>query len=356
MTRSQGGIIVLRDARMGSREIGSCRRPTAFTLVELLVVIAIIATLIGLLLPAVQSAREAARRSACSNNLKQIGLGCLVYESARKSLPPGFVRGTASPNEAFQKRGLFTLILPYFEENAIYELIRFDFTGNALNDPARNVVVAPYICPSYPHPKVTTTSTGAADYENGAMVTYAGCGGAYLPPGESAPPCLVGGSYPDNGAFYLNGPGTRATGGACGAAAGSPITGEGRRLRQVTDGMTKSFMIGEYVHRDFPLPRVGGWQPPPGNMRPWYLAGNQAGASSVPQIYHVKEFEYTPNINMTRMNAGGLNKLPMGSYHTGVTMFTMIDGSVRSVSDGIEQLVFQKFATVNGSEAVNELP
>lgn len=330
-----------------------------FTLVELLVVIAIIATLIGLLLPAVQTAREAARRSACSNNLKQIGLGCLMHESSRKTLPPGFVRSKTVGTGAFQKRGLFSLILPYFEEKQIFDQIVFDYTASPLADPARNQVVTAYICPTYPHPKVTTTSVGAADYENGAMVTYSGCGGAYMNPSESSPPCLIGGNngrgYPDNGVFYLSGPGVVAGGGACGAAAGSPITGVGRQLKQVKDGTTKTFMVGEYCHRDYIVSRSL-WQDPPGNMRPWYLAGNQTSETAVPEIYHIKEFELTPNSRQTKNNAGGLNKLPMGSYHLGLTMFVMVDGSVRSVNDNIEQLVYQKFATVNGSEAVNDLP
>jgi len=335
---------------------GFRRRTAAFTLVELLVVIAIIATLIGLLLPAVQSAREAARRSACTNNLKQIGIGCLVYESAMRSLPPGITRTTgttvATANGPWRKQRVFTLILPYFEENSIYSMMKFDElnAATALNDPARNQVVTSYICPSYPHPKVMTTAANA--YENGAEVTYAGCGGAYMPPTESAPPCLIGGSYPDNGVFYLVGPGTQASGGACGGPLGTVVTGTGRPLRQVKDGTSKTFMIGEFCHRDYYVQR-NEWQAPPGNMRPWFLAGNYQ--STVPDIYHVKEFELTPNSKQTRSNAGGLNKLPMGSYHADTTMFVMVDGSVRPVNDSIELLVDQKFATVNGSEAVNDL-
>ena len=321
-------------------------RRTGFTLVELLVVIAIIATLIGLLLPAVQTAREAARRSACSNNLKQIGVGCLTYESAKRTLPPSI--GKRNATGLFQKRGLFTFILPYFEEKAVFDQIVFDYTGNAMVDPARNQVVTAYICPSYPHPKVMTTS--ANDYENGAEITYGGCGGAQ-PANGSASPCLIGNSYPDNGAFNLIGPGTvAATGQTCGS--GTTVMGPGRPIKQVSDGTSKSFMIGEYCHRDYFIQR-NEWQAPPGNMRPWFLAGNYQ--STVPEIYHVKEFELTPNSRQTRSNAGGLNKLPMGSYHPDTTLFVMVDGSVRPVNDTIELLVYQRFATVNGGEAVNDL-
>ena len=343
----------------GRRVGGRSSRRRGFTLVELLVVIAIIGTLVGLLLPAVQAARESARRSSCSNNLKQISLGCIVHESAKKTLPPGFVRGTVNPNEAFQKRGIFTLILPFFEEVATFNRIRFDFTGNALDDPARNAVVPAYICASYPHPRVNTASTGAESYENGAMVTYAGCGGANLPATESAPPCLIGSSYPDNGAFVLTGPGQRATVGTCGGAPGTPITGQGRAVKSITDGLSKTFLVGEYVHRDFPRPTRPPsmtFDAPPGNMRPWYLAGNQTSPTGVPEIYHIKEFELAPNVTTTRTASGGLNKLPLGSYHAGLTMFAMIDGSVRVVRDGIERVVYQKLATVNGSERVDDLP
>jgi len=100
------------------------RRCRGFTLVELLVVIAIIATLIGLLLPAVQSAREAARRSACSNNLKQIGLGGLTYASARNNqLPPGSPQ-KSSGNVAYH--GLFSYLLPFIEQKAIWDSLNLD--------------------------------------------------------------------------------------------------------------------------------------------------------------------------------------------------------------------------------------
>ncbi len=107
----------------------------AFTLVELLVVIAIIGTLVGLLLPAVQAAREAARRSSCQNNLKQLAIGMLNYESAYKQFPVGVYLGVAPTNYNWPgtgqgRRTAFCLfIYPFIEMQAAYDL--YDKTSQA---------------------------------------------------------------------------------------------------------------------------------------------------------------------------------------------------------------------------------
>src|SRR3954468_471547 len=117
-------------------------RSRGFTLVELLVVIAIIGILVALLLPAIQAAREAARRSQCVNKMKQLGLATLNYESARKLLPyantPNYTpatptgacagaAGTATTTNGLKKHSVFSFILPYMEEQAVYDQIDFGY-------------------------------------------------------------------------------------------------------------------------------------------------------------------------------------------------------------------------------------
>ena len=129
----------------------------AFTLVELLVVIAIIGILIALLLPAVQAAREAARRSQCTNNLKQFAIGAHNYHDSFKTFPRlshiSFMQG-AGPNldgwRIWQGYSVHTMILPYMEQSALYDQVDFKVWDGWYNNPAavRNAKISAFLCPS----------------------------------------------------------------------------------------------------------------------------------------------------------------------------------------------------------------
>ena len=161
----------------------------AFTLVELLVVIAIIGILVALLLPAVQSARNAARRLQCFNNQKQLALAILNYESARKALPPSYIRRGRNADlygyDATQwtqneGHGLWTLILPYMEESALQNAVDFTYDWNERRRPSLQQAnftigqadVSTMICPMTPSRDVI----GASDYAVNGQVTSGAAG------------------------------------------------------------------------------------------------------------------------------------------------------------------------------------
>jgi prepilin-type N-terminal cleavage/methylation domain-containing protein/prepilin-type processing-associated H-X9-DG protein len=151
-------------------------RRSGFTLIELLIVISIIGMLVGILLPAVQSTREAARRSQCANNMKQIGLALHNFEGAKKVFPPGYITAPNNPamgpvdpdfNDAGPGWGWLALLMPYMEETSIYHMLKMNLE---CWDPANAAAVAntvpSFLCPSdspgqntNPGPTVTITDT-----------------------------------------------------------------------------------------------------------------------------------------------------------------------------------------------------
>ena len=155
------------------------KRRSAFTLVELLVVIAIIGILVALLLPAIQAAREAARRTQCINNLKQLGLAVLNYNGARKEFPTGGTEpwhDEGNANSLFGKGyGWMVQILPYVEDTALQNISKGYGSGNrALDLEVRKTPIPLYFCPSRRQNTVRIVS-GAEDCSKGcALNDYAG--------------------------------------------------------------------------------------------------------------------------------------------------------------------------------------
>ena len=291
-----------------------------FTLVELLVVIAIIGILIALLLPAVQSAREAARRVQCVNNLKQIGLALHNYANVYSShFPPG-------PQGHFQ-HGLFSLILPYLEQKEMQDTL--DFTADTRTDPMRFQVVSTYICPSWPHkPMYTLEEVSHFDSAAGGLTLYQGVAGAF--PEED--PHLVApsfGNIPQNGMFsaYII-----------------------RRMGDVTDGLSHTLAVGEFAHID--SDNVGNYAEPPGSVRAWINSSLIFNGHDDIGMMSAKVVAYPINARLNRTSDGiGFNHLPFTSYHVGGENVLVGDGSVTFLNENMEFLTYQELATVARGES-----
>ncbi len=288
----------------------------AFTLIELLVVIAIIAILIAMLLPAVQQARESARRSQCSNNLKQMGLAMHNYHDLNSVFP------LSSVDPTLARSGAFAAILPHLDQASMYQ--QYDFTkGNS--DPANLAVVsqkvAVYLCPSVVIRRPVPIT--GCDANNRAPGTYAVCTGSGDPYGT-----VVGGN-PNNGAIINTGSGTT-------------------RMGDMTDGTSNTFLIGESAW-NFPDYLWGATPATPcsGQVR-W---GFSYWSSPYPLA---TAFSTTPTFNPKRRDGDSRRLQNFRSDHTGVVNFLLTDGSARYISENIDRRVLDALATRAGNEVIGE--
>ncbi len=287
-----------------------------FTLVELLVVITIIGILMSLLLPAVQQIRSAARRIQCANTMKQLGLAIHNYMAANKESFPLGSRGNSG-------HALFSALLPYVEQQAIYD--QLNLNGNTHTEEHRYTPVVTYTCPEWPD-EVVVQNNSLPGYMQGAVTTYQGVGGAVITGGVQGFGSGFG-DIPQNGIFAAE---------------------KVQRVATVKDGLSNTLMVAEFVHRDF---AGGTFAQPPGNVRGWILGDNGNKG-----LYAIKVVQYPLNAKLERTADGiAFNHLPMGSFHSGGANFTLGDGSVRFVNEGISMEIYQALATANGREVAQLL-
>ncbi len=329
---------------------------SGFTLVELLVVIAIIGTLIALLLPAISAAREAARRTQCMNNIRQLSLGCINFESARGAFPYG---------RKYDSWDTFTftqLILPFCEEKAVYEnytfLTKKGFVQNtpgpngpigndAKTRAARMAVLPNFCCPSDSNAPAQN-EFNTTDYGFYRM-NFKGCAGS--------------------GDMY--GAATDATKGPWGLGVFGVISGQsfdkrfpGALRRDIRDGSSKTLLLSEGV-----VPTIASWGGPMsetvyGNMSGSLFSGSITPNSTSPDRplgpcpKDQGDGEYkAPCLSLgstawyTPSAAGAY--AAARSYHAGGVNVSLADGSCTFVTDTINISVWRGLATRNGGETVN---
>lgn len=303
-----------------------------FTLVELLVVIAIIGVLMGLLLPAVQMARESARRIQCTNNLKQIGLALQNYESAKRSFPAGFVSEVTGPwpgggNDAVPEVGpgwsVFARLLPYMEQDNLHSTINFKLPiSNPANQAARRTPVPGFMCPSDTWKESVTvwpTSLGINDL---APLSYVGCVGGGDPanaPGYTA----MYEQTPFNGMFHRN---------------------VAIRVAEITDGTSNTIGIGERASMFTPNGWAGVIPGAQTVFSPWWAQrrGQIVGATARPAITMVSVHVRTGGPSSPTGSPGGF-----WSPHSGGCLFLLMDGSTHTVATDVDIQVFRAMAGRN---------
>ncbi len=336
-----------------------------FTLIELLVVIAIIAVLIALLLPAVQQAREAARRTQCKNNMKQLGLALHNYHDTAQRFPyavggqpENYTPAGASIGTAKGASHTWNeFVLPYIDQAPLYNSINFNFsiTDNSATSPSNfslinNRVFGFQACPSSPYasgttafggiPFVASPATGGANTYNGSPMSYApSAGGSRDVPwlGGPSPDCAAGAnSYCDmpNTVWQTDNPAY-----AAGAFTDGVVS---RSMRDFVDGTSNSILLGERR----------------GEMCMW----GGMFSSNVHILTTTMKIN-SPNMNLTTAdNVGGgptglqPYQVNMGasSYHTGGAHFLMCDGAVRFISNNVDFATYNYLGNIGDGNVVGD--
>ncbi|WP_437192841.1 DUF1559 domain-containing protein [Planctomicrobium sp. SH527] len=337
------------------------RRTNGFTLIELLVVIAIIAILIALLLPAVQQAREAARRSQCKNNMKQLGLAFHNYLDTMSVFPMG---GSWAGRPNWR-----VFILPYIEQSALYNSLNINndgfyahaggatpcnaaspdtpcgFNGNAI---LRNKSIAAYKCPSSPlsdfnHAHMTLSYQGMT-------MDYVGVTGAYPDPLNRAQMC-TGENLASSSAYCRN---------------GIMVAFESKRMRDCTDGTTNTILIAEQSGAVNKVSRsanyLGGWFSVANTLPTSITAGTSFPPSTTGFWYAggLTTVRYPPNAYSnstsppTAANSQGSFNTVTNSFHTGGINILLADGSVRFLSENVDFATYRYLSCRDDGQVIGE--
>lgn len=319
-------------------------RPTrGFTLVELLVVIAIIGILVALLLPAVQAAREAARRMSCTNNLRQTGIACHNYHDTYRTFPPGrlvYDGEDSSGSNTKVVTGFLAMILPFAEQTNVGEIYDQHW---GFDDPANQTAVRTEIefllCPSAPGKRITpiycgwnqgwsTDMSEISDDLAGAATDYQGIRGLHYPETNGSSTEHVWNS-------------------SCGI-----LNEAGSRFADITDGSSNTILLFEMAGKPEHY-RLGKRQGTPTNAQ-FYAHGPWSGNNGV-GIYNWSADGSSKGCNTCDKFINIDNQVSPYSFHPGIVNIMRADGSTRSINETIETQTFIKLSRKQDGQVIKGL-